>query len=72
MLVGGADGEALVLRLAIAGGVVLTLCAVEADRFIPDGRDAFRAFKYRPQALQMVFPAGERRQRGVLVVPQLL
>lgn len=36
------------------------------------GRDVFRAFKYKPQALQIVDPFGDRRQRGVCVVPQLL
>jgi hypothetical protein len=39
-------------------------------RFI--GRWAFLAFKYNPQALQIVSPCGDRRQRGVRVVPQLL
>ena len=32
----------------------------------------FRAFEYSPQALQIVEPFGDRRQRGVRVVPQLL
>lgn len=36
------------------------------------GRDIFRALWYKPQALQMVDPLGDRRQRGVCVVPQLL
>lgn len=36
------------------------------------GREVLRAFWYRPQALQMTSPAVERRQRGVLFVPQLL
>jgi hypothetical protein len=36
------------------------------------GREAFLAFKYNPQALQMVSPCGDLRQRGVRVVPQLL
>ena len=36
------------------------------------GRAWFRALRYKPQALQMVSPAGERRHSGVLVVPQLL
>jgi hypothetical protein len=31
----------------------------------------FLAFKYNPQALQMVSPLGALRQRGVVVVPQL-
>lgn len=41
-------------------------------RFKLVGRDAFLAFKYKPQALQMVSPCGDLRQRGVRVVPQLL
>jgi hypothetical protein len=36
------------------------------------GRDWFLAFWYNPQALQIVSPAGDRRHKGVLVVPQLL
>lgn len=36
------------------------------------GRAAFRAFKYKPQALQIVAPWGLLLQRGVRVVPQLL
>lgn len=36
------------------------------------GRGAFRAFRYSPQALQMVEPVGDRRHSGVWVVPQLL
>lgn len=32
----------------------------------------FRAFEYSPQALQIVEPLGDRRQRGVRVVAQLL
>lgn len=36
------------------------------------GLAAFRAFKYKPQALQMVAPWGDLLQRGVRVVPQLL
>ena len=36
------------------------------------GRGVFRAFEYNPQALQIVEPFGDRRQRGVRVVPQLL
>lgn len=39
-------------------------------RFI--GRWAFLAFRYSPQALQIVSPCGDLRQRGVRVVPQLL
>lgn len=39
-------------------------------RFV--GRDALRALRYKPQALQIVAPVGERRQSGVRVVPQLL
>lgn len=29
------------------------------------GRDVLRAFKYRPHALHIVEPVGDRRQRGV-------
>ena len=36
------------------------------------GRDIFRAFWYNPQALHIVDPLGDRRQRGVCVVLQLL
>jgi len=36
------------------------------------GLDMFRALRYKPQALQMVEPVGDRRQSGVCVVPQLL
>ena len=36
------------------------------------GREVFRAFRYKPQALQIVDPFGARRQRGVCVVLQLL
>jgi hypothetical protein len=36
------------------------------------GRDAFLAFRYKPQALQIVAPAGDLLHNGVLVVPQLL
>jgi len=43
-----------------------------AFRFRFVGLDWFLAFQYNPQALQMVSPAGERRQSGVRVVPQLL
>lgn len=39
-------------------------------RFV--GRATFRAFKYRPQALQIIAPVGDRRHSGVLFVPQLL
>lgn len=31
----------------------------------------FLAFRYNPQALQMVSPLGARRHNGVVVVPQL-
>jgi hypothetical protein len=41
-------------------------------RFKLIGRAAFLAFKYSPQALQMVSPWGDLRQSGVWVVPQLL
>ena len=44
----------------------------EANRFMFAGREILRAFKYSPQALQMVEPVGERRHKGVCVVPQLL
>ena len=36
------------------------------------GRGVFRTFEYKPQALQIVEPFGDRRQRGVRVVAQLL
>lgn len=39
-------------------------------RFV--GRCEFRAFRYRPQALHMVAPWGDRLHSGVRVVPQLL
>jgi hypothetical protein len=42
----------------------------ERLRFV--GRDMLRAFRYRPQALQIVEPVGDRRHNGVRVVPQLL
>ena len=45
---------------------------VDGGRFIFVGLDMFRALRYKPQALQMVEPAGDRRQSGVWVVPQLL
>ena len=43
-----------------------------AGRFKFLGREVLRALRYKPQALQIVDPAGERRQSGVLLVPQLL
>lgn len=43
-----------------------------AGRLALVGRGVFRAFRYNPQALQMVDPVGERRHSGVCVVPQLL
>lgn len=45
---------------------------VVGGRFKLVGRAAFLAFRYRPQALQMVAPCGDLRQRGVRLVPQLL
>lgn len=45
---------------------------IDGDRFRFDGLEAFRAFRYRPQALQIVAPCGDRLQRGVRLVPQLL
>lgn len=44
----------------------------EGGRFKLVGLEAFRAFKYRPQALQIVAPCGDRLHKGVLLVPQLL
>lgn len=44
----------------------------DSGRFRFVGRDVFRAFRYRPQALQIVEPTGDRRHKGVRVVPQLL
>lgn len=44
----------------------------EGGRFRFTGREVFRAFWYKPHALQIVAPFGERRQSGVRVVPQLL
>jgi hypothetical protein len=35
------------------------------------GRYVCLALRYRPQALHIVSPLGARRQRGVVVVPQL-
>lgn len=37
-----------------------------------EGRGAFLVLRYKPQALHIVLPAGDRRHRGVLFVPQLL
>ncbi len=45
---------------------------VDGGRLKLVGRDALRALRYKPQALQIVVPVGERRQSGVRVVPQLL
>ena len=42
----------------------------ERLRFV--GRLVLRALRYRPQALQIVEPVGDRRHSGVRVVPQLL
>lgn len=39
-------------------------------RFV--GRSAFLAFKYNPQALQIVEPEGDLRHNGVIFVPQFL
>ncbi len=48
------------------------LAATVGGRLRLVGREAFLAFKYSPQALQMVSPCGDLRQSGVRVVPQLL
>lgn len=45
---------------------------VDGGRLRVVGLDALRALRYKPQALQIVAPIGERRQSGVRVVPQLL
>ncbi len=45
---------------------------IDAGLFKFVGRDVLRAFRYNPQALHIVDPAGERRQSGVWLVPQLL
>lgn len=37
-------------------------------RFKLVGRDEFRALRYRPHALQMIAPCGDRLQSGVRVV----
>ena len=44
----------------------------ELRRFMPGGRGTWRAFSYKPQALQMILPLISLRQRGVVVVPQFL
>lgn len=49
-----------------------TIACVEVLRFKFTGRDWFRAFMYRPQALHTVSPVGDRRHNGVCVVLQLL
>ena len=49
-----------------------TETGVDGGRLRLVGREVFRAFKYNPQALQIVEPTGDRRHRGVRVVPQLL
>ena len=36
------------------------------------GRDVFLALRYNPQALQIIKPEGDLRQRGVVEVSQLL
>jgi hypothetical protein len=46
--------------------------ALEERRFMPGGRGTWRAFSYRPQALQIILPLISRRHKGVVVVPQLL
>jgi hypothetical protein len=46
--------------------------AIDAGLFKFVGRDVLRAFRYNPQALHIVDPAGDRRQSGVWLVPQLL
>jgi len=46
--------------------------ALELRRFMPGGRGTWRAFSYKPQALQMILPLMSLRQRGVVVVPQFL
>lgn len=38
---------------------------VDGPFFTFVGRDVLRAFKYRPHALHIVEPVGDRRQRGV-------
>lgn len=67
-----ADGDRLCLS---SGTSLLGLTAdtgIGAGLFKLVGRDVLRAFKYNPQALQIVDPMGERRQSGVWFVPQLL
>jgi hypothetical protein len=69
---------------SVAGGDMLRWCSwtsisepgaepgFEDGLFRLVGREIFRAFRYSPQALQIVDPLGDRRQRGVCVVRQLL
>jgi hypothetical protein len=61
-----AAGEVLLRWRGLSAG------ALEGARLLLLGLGVFLVFWYRPQALQMVLPVGDRRQRGVLVVPQLL
>lgn len=62
-------------ELLLATGEDLSGCILDTvvgGLFKLVGRAAFLAFRYRPQALQMVAPCGDLRQRGVRLVPQLL
>lgn len=70
-----ADELEAACELLLAIGDVLSVRAlgtVVGGRFRFVGRAAFLAFKYSPQALQIVAPSGDLRQRGVRLVLQLL
>jgi hypothetical protein len=58
--------------VVLSNTLVCVVVTTEGGRFKFVGRAEFRAFKYNPHALHIVAPWGERLQRGVLVVPQLL
>lgn len=66
------DGDKLCLSSGASLLGVATDTGIGAGLFKLVGRDVLRAFKYNPQALQIVDPMGERRQSGVWFVPQLL
>lgn len=76
VVVGDGTAWATAAALGAAGdvrsGLGVAFGTVVGGRFRFVGRAAFLAFRYRPQALQMVAPCGDLRQRGVRLVPQLL
>ena len=67
-----ADGDKLCLSSGPSPFGLGAEIAVDDGLFNLVGRDVLRAFRYNPQALQIVDPRGERRQSGVWLVPQLL